>query len=193
MPTLVIQPFDLLSAPDGMAVSASALHDKLCDAFPRFDTINIIAGEAGAPAKPEYDYLLMGSVEYRDDGTASVRFRLLDNHDGTVHWARVFDRLRAGEDRAATEDAIVTELAAVLVQPFGVIRAHSRRKHLATGAGDPRYRGIVEASELFRSFDRDQHIRARTLLEQLIEIHPGFVSGFSYLAALYFREFQYRL
>jgi tetratricopeptide (TPR) repeat protein len=108
-----------------------------------------------------------------------------------VHWARVFDRLRAGEDRAATEEAIVTELAAVLVQPFGVIRAHSRRKHLATGTGDPRYRSIVEASESFRSFDREQHVRARAGLERLIATHPDFVSGFSYLAALYFREFQY--
>ena len=133
----------------------------------------------------------MGSVEYRDDGTTSVRFRLVDTRDGTVHWSRVFDRLRAGEDRAATEDAIVTELAAVLVQPFGVIRSHSYRQHLATGAGDPRYRCIVEASESFRSFDRDQHVRARNCLEQLIAVHPGFVSGFSYLAALYFREFQY--
>jgi tetratricopeptide (TPR) repeat protein len=133
----------------------------------------------------------MGSIEYRDDGTTSVRFRLLDNSDGTVHWARVFERLRAGEDRAATEDAIVTELAAVLVQPFGVIRALSRRKHLATGADDPRYRGIVEASESFRSFDPAQHMRARVSLERLIAVHPDFVSGFSYLAALYFREFQY--
>jgi TolB-like protein len=191
MPTLLVQPFDMLTAPDGKAVSAISLHEKLCDAFTRFDTINIVAGDAGAAAKADHDYELMGSVEYRYDGTTSVRFRLLDNSDGTVHWARVFDRLRAGEDRAATEDAIVTELAAVLVQPFGVIRAHSRRKHLATGAGDPRYRGIVEASESFRSFDPDQHMRARVSLERLIAVHPDFVSGFSYLAALYFREFQY--
>jgi TolB-like protein len=191
MPTLLVQPFDLLAAAGDNAVSATALHDKLCDAFPRFDTINIVAGDANATARIDHDYELMGSIECRDDGTSSVRFRLLDSRDGTVHWARMFDRLRAGEDRAATEDAIVTELAAVLVQPFGVIRAHSRRRHLATGAGDPRYRSIVEASESFRSFDREQHMRARAGLERLIALHPGFVSGFSYLAALYFREFQY--
>ncbi len=190
MPTLLIQPFELLTTPGKQAALAVTLHDKLCDAFARFDTINIVSGGADA-AGPAANYRLMGSVEYRDDGTTSVRFRLVDTRDGTVHWSRVFDRLRAGEDRAATEDAIVTELAAVLVQPFGVIRSHSYRQHLATGAGDPRYRCIVEASESFRSFDRDQHVRARVCLEQLIAVHPGFVSGFSYLAALYFREFQY--
>ena len=34
-------------------------------------------------------------------------------------------------------------------------------------------------------------MRARASLEHLIAVHPDFVSGFSYLAALYFREFQY--
>ncbi len=196
MPTLLIQPFELFAGPATQAVSAVTLHDKLCDAFARFDTINIVSGAAdaaGKAAQPNQavNYRLMGSVEYRDDGTTSVRFRLIDNRDGTVHWSRVFDRLRHGEDRAATEEAIVTELAAVLVQPFGVIRSHSHRRHLATGDGDPRYRCVVEASESFRSFDRDQHVRARICLEQLIAMHPDFVSGFSYLAALYFREFQY--
>jgi len=191
MPTLLISPFGPAAAASAKAVSAGALHEKMCDAFTRFDTINIVAGEIGKTPKPAHDYELMGSVEYRNDGTASVRFRLLDSRDGSAHWSRVFDRLRAGDDHAAAEDAIVTELAAVLVQPYGVIRAHSRRQHLGSEAGDPRYRCLVEASESFRSFDPDQHKRARACLEHLTAAHPDFVSGFSYLAALYFREFQY--
>jgi len=196
MPTLLLQPFELLTAPASQSVSAATLHDKLCDAFARFDTINIVSGspDAAAPAVPSNqsaDYRLMGSVEYRDDGTTSVRFRLLDNGDGTVVWARVFERLTTTGGRAAAEDAIVTELAATLVQPFGVIRAHERTRHLAGGAGDPRYRSVVEASESFRSFDPAQHARARAGLEYLTSIDPSFASGFSYLAALYFREFQY--
>ena len=77
------------------------------------------------------------------------------------------------------------------MQPFGVIRAHERIRHLAGGAGDPRYRSIVEASESFRSFDPAQHARARAELERLTAIDPGFASGFSYFAAIYFREYQY--
>ncbi len=203
MPTLLIQPFELLAAPANQAVSAATLHDKLCDAFARFDTINIVSGSAeaagaAAPATAEqshqmanFNYRLMGSVEFRDDGTTSVRFRLLDVSDGTVVWARVFERLTTAGGRSAAEDAIVTELAATLVQPFGVIRAHERVKHLAGGAGDPRYRWIVEASESFRSFKPAQHARARAELERLTTADPGFASGFSYLAAIYFREFQY--
>src|SRR6185312_5181124 len=62
---------------------------------------------------------------------------------------------------------------------------------LATGDGDPRYRCIVEASESFRSFDPGQHAHARACLERLTSANPGFSIGFAYLAAIYFREFQY--
>jgi adenylate cyclase len=192
MPTLFIQPFDVLSAPGAQVVSGAALHEKLCDAFARFDTINIVSGAGhAADAGANFNYRLMGSVEHRDDETTNVRLRLLDSSDGTVVWSRNFERLTTTGGRAAAEDAIVTELAATLLQPYGVIRAHERVRHLATSAGDPRYRCIVEASESFRSFDPAQHARARSSLERLTSTDASFASGFAYLAAIYFREFQY--
>lgn len=192
MPTLFIQPFDVHAASGAQTFSGSALHEKLCDAFARFDTVNIISsGGQSAEAGASYNYRLNGSVEFRDDLTANARFRLLDASDSTVVWSRVFERLTASDGRGEVEDAIVTELAATLLQPYGVIRAHERVRHLATGAGDPRYRCIVEASESFRSFNPAQHMRARACLEHLTSTDPSFASGFSYLAAIYFREFQY--
>lgn len=197
MPTLLIRPFDVHTASGAQTVLGATLHEKLCDAFARFDTINIISGAANSAASSRsrsnanFNYLLMGSVDYREDETANVRFRLLDNSDGMVVWSRVFERLTTTGGRAAVEDAIATELAATLLQPFGVIRAHERLRHLTTGLGDPRYRCIVEASESFRSFDPAQHARALACLEQLTTTDPSFASGFAYLAAVYFREFQY--
>ena len=197
MPTLLVHPFALLTGTAEPNGSALPLHEKLCDAFARFDTINIVSGaDDGLPAPAaetgqRVNYRLMGSVEYRDDGTTNVRFRLIDTANNTVLWARVFECLATTGGRAAAEDAIVTELAQTLIQPFGVIRAHERVKHLAGREGDPRYRSIVEASESFRSFDPNQHVRARAGLEHLVAISPGFASGFAYLAAIYFREFQY--
>ncbi|MGC1467507.1 MAG: hypothetical protein WA792_17450 [Pseudolabrys sp.] len=191
MPTLLVEPFDMLSTQGAQSMSPRALHEKLCDAFARFDTINI-AVEAGNPGhEPVSDYRLNGTLESRDDGTTTVRFRLVDMANRTVVWSRAFERTATAGGRADAEDAIVTELAAVLVQPFGVIRAHERLRHLATGDGDPRYRCIVEASESFRSFDPGQHAHARACLERLTSANPGFSIGFAYLAAIYFREFQY--
>lgn len=184
MPVLLVEAFD--------APAALPLYDKMCDAFARFDTINIV-GNREAAVRPEADYRLIGAVECRDDGTASARFRLIDGHDETVVWARVFERLIAKGGREAAESAVVTELAATLVQPFGVIRAHDYMRHRNSDAGDPRYRAIVAASEAFRSFDPEQHQEARERLERLTAEDPTFASGFAYLAALYFRDYQYGL
>ena len=191
MPVLLLRPFEVLAARDEKAFSGRALHEKMCDAFARFDTINIVDAEAQSDAGTASDYQLAGSVECRDDGTTSIRFRLLDTSDRTFVWARAFEQLNLGGNRAAAEDSIVTELAAVLVQPFGVIRANDRVRHLASAAGDPRYRAIVEASESFRSFDAAQHRRARLSLERLTAADPGFSVGFAYLAGIYFRSYQY--
>jgi TolB-like protein len=194
MPTLFVRPFEVMTGAGTQMTSSTALHEKLCDAFARFDTINVVssAAAAAAPApNTAAGYVLSGSIEYRDDGATTVRCRLLDSKDGIVVWSRAFDRLATAGGPAAAEDAIVTELAAILVQPFGVIRSQERLRHLASGEGDPRYRSIVEASESFRSFDPAQHKRAREALEHLTKIDPSFASGFAYLAAIYFREFQY--
>jgi adenylate cyclase len=61
-------------------------------------------------------------------------------------------------------------------------------KQLATGIGDPRYRCVLEASESLRSFDVEEHIRARNCLEQLTSTDAGFASGLRYLASIYLRE-----
>jgi TolB-like protein len=192
MPVLLVEPFEVLARDSAQAALVRSLHDKLCDAFSRFDTVNVISATTRlADRPPPADYHLLGSVEYRDDGTTHVRFRLLDGGNDTVVWSQTFDRLLKTGGRAATEDAIVIELCAILVQPYGVIRSQEWLKQLSTGQGDPRYRFLLEGSEALRSFDHAQHIKARDGLEQLVKIDPGFANGFAMLAALYGRQHLY--
>jgi TolB-like protein len=192
MPVLLVEPFDLIGHDGKPLNAAAALQDKLCDAFARFDTVNVVSGATQVTDRSlSPDYRLLGSVEYRDDSTIQVRFRLIDSSNDAMVWSQVFDRLRRDGSRAAAEDVIITELCAVLVQPYAVIRSHERIKHLSTGQGDPRYRLFLEASESLRTFDRDQHIRARDGLEQMIRIDPGSAISFAMLAALYARQYLY--
>jgi TolB-like protein len=197
MPVLLVEPFQVTGTPGARSVSAASLHATLSDAFARFDLVNIVwDAPAGRPARAaagaRVDYRMVGSAEYREDGAVHLRFRLIDAGDGSVVWTRDWD-VTASDDSAAAQERIVRELAATLVQPFGVIFAHGRAKSLGAGAGDPRYRCLLEAAESFRSFDSAQHLRARTCLEQLTVLDPSFAVGFSYLAALYVREFLYGL
>ncbi len=190
MPTLVVQPFDVVGTADPRLPSAPSLLEKTRDAFSRFDAINI--GSESLPAGERVDYRLFGFIEYHGDGTASLRFRLLDVVDGNSVWTRTFDRLAVGRDRAASEDGIVFELAATLLQPFGLIRSRERNKSLTSSdASDPRYRCLLLTSDAFRTFDPPEYDRARSCLEQLIAISPSFGDGFSYLASLYNREYLY--
>jgi TolB-like protein len=202
MPVLLVQSFEVGGTPGPRSISAASLHATLSDAFARFDLVNIVwesaegvrpAREAvAATAELRVDYRFVGSVDYGDDGSARLRFRLIDAAAGNVVWTREVD-VAATDDPAAAQEAIVRELAATLVQPFGVIFAHGRAKSLGAGIGDPRYRGLLEAAESFRSFDPAQHVRARAGLERLTLLDPSFALGFSYLAALYVREYLYGL
>jgi TolB-like protein len=200
MPTLLVDRLDVVGATDTAAFLPANLLGNIRDAFARFDAINI-ASPTAAPAIPNaaspaassnpeqrFDYVLTGSMELHPDRTATVSFRLLDSADSTVVWSKTFDRLAMAPDWSVAGEAIVREMAATLLQPFGVIHSHDRVKQLATGAGDPRYRCVLAASESLRSFDPEEHIRARNCLEQLSSVDSSFASGLRYLAAIYLRE-----
>jgi TolB-like protein len=191
MPVLLVEPFEVVGTPGPRSLSAASLHATLSDAFARFDLVNIV-WDAARAADARLDYRLAGSAEYHEDGAVRLRLRLIDAGDGGVVWTRELEVAASDEPTAALE-RIVRELTSTLVQPFGVIFAHGRAKSLGAGAGDPRYRAILEAAESFRSFDPAQHLRARTELERLTMRDPSFGLGFSYLAALYVREYLYGL
>ena len=209
MPTLAIPRISITamaSSPGALRPQpgfARPLTEKLRAAVARFDTLNVAGEQADdsgaaaspAPAKSEMmaDYQLLGSGEFHADGSASGRFRLLDVENRTVVWSRNFGPLGPAADYGPLEDSVVEQLAKTLAPPYGVIRSNERLKQLAGGMRDPRYRCILEASELFRSFDAAQHARARSCLEALTARDPGYAMGFAYLASVYTREFQYGL
>jgi hypothetical protein len=192
LPVLFMPAFDVTGTPKPHSISARSLQETLSSAFTHFDLVNVALAPRDSPAAdPHSDYRFIGSVEYADDGAARLLFRLIDSSDGSIVWSRAFDRVLAGEDRASAEDNIVRELAGTLLQPFGVIYARQRAKVLSGTLTDPRYRCLVDVIESFSTFDAVQQARGRDCLEQLIALDPGFALGFSYLAAVDLREYQY--
>ena len=198
LPTINIESLRVLGTPRSGSIVAGALTEKLRDAFARFDTINVSFGPRPAdngasssvpsPDARPADYRLSGSIEYAETAT-TILFQLIDTGEGTIAWSRTFDQPAAGTDPSAAEEAIVGALANTLLQSYGVIRARDRAKHLASAAGDPRYRCILEAADSFRSVDPGEHDRARACLEHVTSVDPGFAVGFEFLAVVYFREY----
>ena len=199
LPVVVMTPFTVVGTPGAGAISATVLLEKMRDAFVRFESVNIVAApkEGTGPdgssqaAEPRSDYRFHGFINYLPDGAATVQVRLLDTQNGSDVWTQMFDRIEPRQDANAAEDSIVLATSATLFQPFGVIHARERVKHLATGEGDPRYRCIIEASESLRSFDPSQHLRAQGCLERLTAEIPSFGLGFRYLAVIYLRGYQF--
>jgi TolB-like protein len=201
LPVLMMPPFEVSGTPGPRSIAAHSLQETLSNAFTHFDLVNVqlesadhsaAAGDAAAPARDaNADYRFSGSVEYGDDGAARLLFRLIDVSDGSIVWSRAFDRVLGGDDKAAAEERIVRELAGILLQPFGVIFTRQRAKVLDGTLTDPRYRCLVEVIDSFSSFDPAQQERGRDCLEQLTARDPGFALGFSYLAAVYLRDYLY--
>jgi TolB-like protein len=205
LPILLMSPFDVSGTPGPRSIAARSLQETLGNAFSHFDLVNVLqeprdrqverqvaAGTDTALMRDaNADYRFSGAVEYADDGAARLLFKLTDVADGSIVWSRVFDRVLGGDDKAAAEEPIVRELAGILLQPFGVIYTRQRAKVLDGTLTDPRYRCLVEVIDSFRSFDPAQQLRGRDCLEELTTLDPNFALGFSYLAAVYLREYLY--
>ncbi len=202
LPVLLMPSFQVSGTPQPRSISARSLHDMLTGAFTHFDLVNVLlepsdgrvpAGGSAPEPILHADYRFAGSVDYSDDGDARLLFRVVDASDDSVIWSRVFERVPAGDGQSSAEEGVVRELAGTLLQPFGVIYAHQRAKVLSGVLTDPRYHCLVEVIESFSSFDSTLHSRGRDCLEQLTTRDPGFALGFSYLAALDLREYQYSI
>jgi TolB-like protein len=200
MPTIYVEKLRVTGTPMPTSVTATSLFEKINDAFARFDTINVViesrqqasalngSSQSEMIAEPRADYRLSGAVEYRDAQT-DVLFRLIDTAESKVVWSRVFEQDSTTNDGVA-EESIVISLANALFQSYGVIRARDRAKQLASSAGDPRYRCILEAADAVRSSEANERDRARICLEHLTTLDPSFAVGFAFLAITYNREFQ---
>jgi tetratricopeptide (TPR) repeat protein len=169
----------------------NTLRGKLRDALARFDELQVISGMPPADTRAASDpenagqYVLTASLETEDAGSTSLRVRVTDTADGQVAYAHTFTRVQLGSD-----DAIVREISSALAQPYGIIEAHERGKEFAGGASDTPYRCLIEAHDYWRSYDPQQHVRARDCLERITETRPGFALGHAALAAIVLEEYR---
>ena len=196
MPTIQIEPIRVIGSPSPNAIAAESLHAKISDAFARFDTVNVASSPVPANTTADAfavdqrtDYRLSGVIEYIGD-TANAWFTLTNSVEGKVVWSRTFERVQTGDAEGVTGDSIVISLTNSLLQSYGVIRAQDRANQLASNAGDPRYRCVLEAADAIRTSDRQSFELARACLEHLTNVDPGFAVGLTFLAMIYNREFQ---
>jgi len=162
------------------------LREKLRDALARFDEVQVVSGAPAGHVRGVSDaesvsrYELTATVEPEDTGV--VRIRLTAAEDGQVAYAHTFSRMSHVD-----EDAIVRNVSAALAQPYGIVQAHERAKGSHAGR-ETQYRCLIEAYDYWRSYDPQQHRRARDCLERTLEANPAFALGYAALAQIILEE-----
>lgn len=196
-PVIYIEPVRATGTPAQPTIAATALYDRLRDAFASFDDVTVSTEGAGAngvaPALPPTaaDYRLSASLEYNADRTVSIDFQLVDAINRTIVWTKSFDRVSVADDPRAIKNPIVREVTTTLLPAHGIINARERVKLATARDFDPRYRCELDAADYWRSYDSSLHAGVRACLEQAIADDPTFASGYALLSRIYLREFQF--
>jgi tetratricopeptide (TPR) repeat protein len=199
-PLVFVRTFETLGRPpDNNRVPARVVQVRVRDALSHFDDIRVLSGllppmhpgDSGSAAPEDLltrsDYALGGSLDFSQAGKATLSFRLSDVADGTVFWTRQFPDIPLADLNAETLDAVVRQIATVIAQPYGVIRAH----HRARGAlNDVRFACLATTYDYWRTYEPSTYVAARACLEQVVQRDTTFSLGFAALAQLYLEEFR---
>ena len=168
------------------APETDRLRGKLRDALARFDEVQVVFGPPAGEARGVSDgesvsrYALTATIEPEETG--AIRLRLTDVDDGQVPYAHTFSRVQHDG-----EDAIIRNVSAALAQPYGIVQANERAKQTRAGS-ETEFRCLIEAHDYWRSYDPQQHARARDCLERTVEANPGFALGHAALAQITLEE-----
>jgi tetratricopeptide (TPR) repeat protein len=185
MPTIYVEPFATTGTPT--PVNTEMLRNEVADALGRFDDVEVVSEESRGPI----DFRLTATLQFRNDHSASLTYRLLESGDASVIWSRTFDDFAFGEDGGAARKPALRELATTLAQPTGAI--HSRARERRSTMEDRRYRCFLKAVEFWHNFESGARARARACFEEMTAIDPNFAVGFSSLALIYLVEHQINL
>ena len=184
----------------GRSISATSLYTRLTTPSRDFDTINI-RWQSGGDRRRSGTANSLTPVAHRlsPDGLGRISRRrhraACDSGCSIPSTAPSYGRgcssaVAGAEDRAAAEDAIVTNSPPRWCSR-SASSARTRNKSICCASAIRAIAASSRPPKSFRSFDPDQHARARPAWNISPPSIPIFASGFSYLAAIYFREYQY--
>jgi tetratricopeptide (TPR) repeat protein len=198
-PIIYVEPVRAIGERPPNAASSWIIRERLFDALARYDGVTLVpdppheamglpaASASGGGPSPPY-YRLSTVANFYPDGNFTIGMRLIDTADGTVVWAKAYDR-EPGQRRHS--GSISRNVAQTLLQQFGVMQAHeaSKRAH-ADPMQDP-YRCILDANAYLRGYDPSLYRPARDCLEHATaESHP-LVGVLVKLARLYACDYEF--
>lgn len=201
LPIVEVRPIEAAGTAPLPAGELKALEERMRDAFARFDFVDVKAAGVSAPESVVSEacsgpqsrsvFSLAALAEGRADGTFSLVVRLTDRCDGSIVWSAALDGLQQGAGIADSERRVVHEIAAAIMETYGVIPVRARAQALAKAPGSG-FGCIAGALSMLRqeALPAQQAQRASAVqgcLADLAKRNPDFALGHAVAAitALY--------
>jgi tetratricopeptide (TPR) repeat protein len=199
-PVIYVEPA-MVAGDRAMATSsARMIRERLFDALTRYDDVAVLtdephdgpaasAAQAGGKAPPHYH--LSSAISHYSDGAFTLVERVMETAEGTVLWARTYERDSEYDPNNESGLALITrDVAQTLLQQFGVIQARETIKRAHADGMHDSYRCVLDANIYLRSFDPSLYKSVRGCLEHAAGDRHPLVGVFVKLARLYYRDYQ---
>ncbi|MDQ0503919.1 tetratricopeptide repeat protein [Xanthobacter agilis] len=181
-----------LEASDGRGPSRGDLHgieERLRDSFAQFDFVEVRAGSPHGDVaarecsarRPRSVFSLGGLAEAREDGTYALLVHLTDRCEGIIVWSHAIEGLRSTTPGDA-EQRVVGEVAAALLESYGVVSVRARSQALAHAPASG-FGCIAEAFAVLRNDGSASSAVPRACLTQLVNRDGEFALGHAVRAA----------
>ena len=198
-PSIVVLPFANMSADAEQEYFADGITEDLITALSKISGLFVIArnssftykGKAVEVKKVSRElgvrYVLEGSVR-KAGNRVRITAQLIDATTGHHLWADRFDRDLT--DVFALQDEITTNVVSAL--QVKLLEGEQARVWRRSTESLEAWDCLTQALFHFRRFTRGSNVKARELLEQAVELDPGYATASVWLAWTYWTEVRFQ-
>ncbi len=202
-PKILVAQFEYSGEPEYESFFAKGFQIELIDRLSRFKNLFVYsdaapyydevaaAREQLESAQPEF--VLSGSITFAQE-KISITSQLLDVSSSVTVWSETFENVNA---RPATisdlKSTIVSEVAATLGQPYGVIQSYMKTAANEDDVSLEDYLCTLRFHEYARFKNETAHAEVRDCLERAVESSPNYSMAWAALSWMYGDEVRYGL
>ncbi|MFG1346193.1 tetratricopeptide repeat protein [Xanthobacter autotrophicus DSM 431] len=188
LPIVEVRPIEAAGTASLPAGELKAIEERMRDAFARFDFVDVKAAGVSTPESVVAEacngpqsrsvFSLAALAEGRSDSSFSLVVRLTDRCDGSIVWSAALDGLQQGPGIADSERRVVHEIAAAIMETYGVIPVRARAQALAKAPGSG-FGCVAGALSMLRqeAQQAQRAAAAQACLADLAKRNPDFALG----------------
>jgi TolB-like protein len=203
-PTLIVLPFEALSAGEDDRFLASGLTQQLITNLMRFDTLRLYSLPASFAQDANADptnlgrrlavaYVVKGSLRSNNE-TVRVGAQLIDASSGQVLWSETYDRAMTASALLNVQDELAASIATLLGQPYGVVNNDAADRLVDNSTPSmPSYACMLRAYAYRRTFQTELYGPVRACLQEAIQRDPGYASGWAMLGWMHLDAVRFEM